>query len=45
MREVKKNTYCIFDISRAREQLGYTPEYDLDRGIKEYIHTIRRLRS
>jgi len=45
MREAKKNSYCIFDISRAREQLGYTPEYDLDRGIKEYIHTIRRLRS
>jgi UDP-glucose 4-epimerase len=28
------------DISRAKE-LGYTPEYDLEKGITEYIHSFR----
>lgn len=44
MKEMRKNTYCIFDISRAREHLGYDPEYDLEKGIKAYVETIRRLR-
>ncbi|MCZ6450045.1 MAG: NAD(P)-dependent oxidoreductase, partial [Deltaproteobacteria bacterium] len=44
-RKGEKQSYCIFNISKAREQLGYSPDYDLERGIKEYIETIRRLRS
>ena len=39
-----KKSYCIFDIARAREQLGYGPLYDLEKGIKDYIQTVERLR-
>ena len=45
MKEMRKNSYCIFDISRAREHLGYNPEYDLEKGIKAYVEAIRRLRE
>lgn len=38
-----KQSYCIFDISRAREQLGYSPQYDLERGVGDYIESIRKL--
>ncbi len=40
-----KRNFCIFDISAAREHLGYTPMYDVERGVRDYIDTIRRLRS
>ena len=40
-----KQSYCIFDISAARDQLGYTPAYDVERGVRAYIETIRRLRA
>lgn len=40
-----KQSYCIFDISRATEQLGYRPQYTLDKGVKDYIETITQLRS
>ncbi|MFQ5849377.1 MAG: NAD-dependent epimerase/dehydratase family protein [Candidatus Binatia bacterium] len=40
-----KSSYCIFDIAKAKEQLGYTPQFDLEGGIREYIQTISRLRS
>lgn len=29
--------YCIFDISRARRQLGYEPAFDHERGILDYL--------
>jgi len=31
----------LFDIKRAREELGYEPQYTLERGIKDYIDTIK----
>jgi UDP-glucose 4-epimerase len=34
--------YCVFDISRAREQLGYEPEYDHEHGILDYLGTLSR---
>jgi len=37
--------YCIFDISRARQQLGYEPEYDLERGIGDHLSTLERLQA
>ena len=40
----EKKSYCIFDIARAREHLGFAPAYDLEDGIKDYIDTIERLR-
>ncbi len=44
-RKGEKQSYCVFNISKAKEQLGYSAEYDLERGIKDYIETIRRLRQ
>ena len=37
-----KQSYCIFDITKAREQLGYEPQYDLERGIADYLESVRR---
>jgi UDP-glucose 4-epimerase len=34
---------CIFDISRAQQELGYSPQYSLEEGIKDYIETMKRL--
>ena len=42
-REGYKQSYCIFDITKAREQLGYEPQYDLERGIADYLESVRRL--
>lgn len=39
-----KSSYCIFDISAARDHLGYAPVYDVERGVRDYVETIHRLR-
>jgi UDP-glucose 4-epimerase len=39
------STYSIYEISRAREELGYSPEYDLKRGIADYLDTLARLKA
>jgi UDP-glucose 4-epimerase len=36
--------YGVYDISRARNELGYVPQYDLESGIKDYIETMERLK-
>jgi UDP-glucose 4-epimerase len=36
--------YCVFDISRARKELGYEPEYDFEKGVKDYVETMQRLK-
>jgi UDP-glucose 4-epimerase len=33
----------VYDISRARAELGYAPEYDLERGIADYFAALKRL--
>ena len=35
--------YCIFDISRARSELGFEPRYNLTEGIQDYINTLKRV--
>lgn len=35
--------YSIYDISRARRELGYIPSYNLERGIADYIATMKLL--
>jgi UDP-glucose 4-epimerase len=35
----------IYDISRARAELGYAPQYDLDRGIADYLESLARLKA
>lgn len=42
-RDGYKQSYCVFDIGKAREQLGYEPRYFLERGIEAYIESIGRL--
>lgn len=32
----------IYDISRARQELGYSPQFDLEKGIADYLETLRR---
>jgi UDP-glucose 4-epimerase len=33
----------IYDISRARNELGYEPKYDLERAIGDYLETLKHL--
>ena len=35
----------VYDISRAQAELGYRPEYDLDKGIADYLATLERLKA
>ena len=39
-----KQSFCIFDISAARKYLGYEPAFDVEKGVRDYVETIRRLR-
>ncbi len=34
---------AIYDISRARKELGYEPQYDLERAIDDYLDVLKRL--
>jgi UDP-glucose 4-epimerase len=34
---------CVYNIDRARRELGYRPVYDLAQGIEDYVETTRRL--
>ena len=42
-RDGYKQSYCVFDIGKARQQLGYEPRYPLERGVEDYIESIGRL--
>jgi nucleoside-diphosphate-sugar epimerase len=33
----------VYDITRAKTELGYTPQYDLERGIADYLATLKQL--
>ena len=35
----------VYDISRARAELGYAPQYDLERGIADYLDSLKRLKG
>ncbi len=37
------NTQGVFDIGRAREELGYEPRYGIEEGIRDYIELTREL--
>ena len=34
----------VYDVTRARDELGFKPEYDLDRGITDYLESLARMR-
>jgi UDP-glucose 4-epimerase len=35
----------IYDVSRAQSELGFKPEYDLDRAIADYVDSLTRMRA
>ena len=35
--------YSVYDITRARTELGFQPWFDLEAGIRDYITTMERL--
>lgn len=35
--------YSVYDISRARDELGYEPRFDLSRGIGDYFEFLRKI--
>jgi UDP-glucose 4-epimerase len=37
------NYYAVFDITRAREDLGYAPKFSLEAGVRDYVQTMHRL--
>ena len=38
-----KQSYCVFDISAAKKDLGYEPAYDVEKGVLDYVETLDRL--
>jgi UDP-glucose 4-epimerase len=38
-----KQSYCVFDISAARQHIGYDPAYSVDEGVRDYVATLDRL--
>jgi UDP-glucose 4-epimerase len=35
----------VYDVTRARNELGFTPEYEIDRAIADYIASLERMRA
>ncbi len=36
-------SHCVFDITRARQELGYEPQYRLEAGIRDYVSMVLKL--
>lgn len=39
----KNSRYSIFNIERAQTELGYYPQYDLEKGVNDYIDSVKKL--
>ena len=37
------SNYSVFNIDRARRELGYSPQYDLEASVRDYIEMMKRL--
>lgn len=35
-----RSHYCVFDITRAREELGFTPQFPIGKGVEDYIRNL-----
>jgi UDP-glucose 4-epimerase len=35
----------VYDVRRARDELGFKPEYDVDRAIADYVKSLQRMRA
>ncbi len=40
----KNPSYSIYDISRAKKELGYNPQCDIDTGVSRYVEAMERLK-
>lgn len=38
------SSYGIYDISRAERELGYKPQFDVERGVADYLESLARLK-
>jgi UDP-glucose 4-epimerase len=38
-----KQSYCVFDISAAKQHLGYEPAFSVEEGVRDYVATMDRL--
>ena len=38
-------TSGVYDISRARAELGYAPQFDIDRGVGDYIDSLKAMQA
>jgi nucleoside-diphosphate-sugar epimerase len=34
----------VYDITRAKEELGYTPQYTLEAGVRDYVEVMHRMK-
>lgn len=34
--------YSVYDISRAKKELKFSPQYDIEKGVKDYVETIHQ---
>lgn len=41
--QVGVNWYCALDITRAREDLGYAPQYSYEAGVRHYVESMQKL--
>jgi len=37
------NFYSVYDVSRAKEELGFSPRYDLEKGVRDYVEMSNQL--
>jgi UDP-glucose 4-epimerase len=41
--DIGHNVYSIFDITRARKELKFNPEFDLEKSVQDYVETMNLL--
>lgn len=41
--DIGHTVYSIFDITRARKELKFNPEFDLEKSVQDYVETMRLL--
>lgn len=39
------NPHGVYDVSRARDELGFKAEYDIERAVEDYIASLERMRA
>ena len=35
----------VYDVTRARDELGFSPKYDVERAVDDYIQSLERMRA